>query len=253
MAGRIRIGARIVALTLLTLGMYGIRLITWPLTFAFRHVDRRWRCCLFRQWARGVAAIFGMRVRVEGAPPEPPYFMVTNHLTYMDSIVLASQLGCVFLVRGDVANWPVVGFFAKQVNMIFVDRSKRSDTVRVNDLIASTLAEGEGIVMFPESTTSRGLAVQPFKTALFQPAAESSLPVHYATLHYEAFPGSPPASEWITWWTPVTFGEHLFGVMRRNGFDARVTFGKDPITCPERKQLAEQVQAAVQAQFTPIE
>lgn len=253
MAGRLRLGLRMVALTFLIVVFYGLRLVTWPLAAVFRRLDRRWLRFLFRQWARCVAALFGMRVTVRGTPPKPPYFMVTNHLTYMDGIALASQLGCVFLAKGEIAHWPVLGFLAKQVNVIFVDREKRSDTLRVNALITRMLDEGEGILMFAESTTSRGLAVQPFKTALLQPAAQQRLPVHYATLHYSAPPGSPPASEWITWWTDISFGAHFFRMLRQPGFNATVTFGDTPISGMDRKVLAEQLRDAVQAQFTPID
>jgi 1-acyl-sn-glycerol-3-phosphate acyltransferase len=139
------------------------------------------------------------------------------------------------------------------VNVIFIDRKKRSDTLRVNDHIEQALSDGEGVIMFAESTTSRGTEVCSFKTALFEAAARNNFPVHCAAIHYDAPPGSPPASEWITWWTPISFGAHVCRVLRQRGLNAKLSFGETPISGRDRKLLAEQTRAAVQALFEPVD
>lgn len=249
----VRVVARIAGLTAATLGLYLVRLVQMLLMLPFPRADRACRCFLLKHWARLCSRILGMRVSVQGPAPKPPFFLVTNHLTYLDGLVLAGRLGCIFIAKSEIASWPVVGFLAKQVNVIFIDRQRRSDLVRVNNLIARTLAEGEGVVMFAESTTSRGTDVQPFKTALFQPAVDLQLPVHYAALSYSAPPGAPPASAWITWWTDVSFGAHLLGVMRGSRFNATLIFGEAPIFGADRKILAEQLHDAVRQRFIPVE
>ena len=250
---KLRAIARLTATVALALGLFGVRVLSLPFGLVSRRLDRLILRSLFRTWATATAHIFGMRITVQGKPPTPPFFLVTNHLTYLDGIVLASQLGCVFLAKSEVADWPVLGFLARQVNVIFVQRQKRYDTLRVNDLIADTLARGEGVVMFAESTTSKGDAVQPFKTALFESAARNGFPVHYAAIRYVAPPSAPPASEWITWWREVSFGEHLMGVLRRKRLSATVTFGDEPLTGTDRKVLAQQLHDAVQRIFVPVE
>jgi 1-acyl-sn-glycerol-3-phosphate acyltransferase len=35
-----------------------------------------------------------MRIMVEGTEPQPPFFVVSNHLSYLDVVTLASQLDC---------------------------------------------------------------------------------------------------------------------------------------------------------------
>ena len=253
MAGTIRLYLRVAALAVVTFGLSGLRLVTLPFTFAFQGIDRGARRFLFRLWARTCARVFGMRIRVVGTPPKPPFFLVTNHLTYLDGLTLASQLDGVFIAKSEVAGWPLVGFLAKQANVIFVNRQRRSDTLRVNGLIEQTIKGGEGVVMFAESTTSRGDDVQPFKTALFQAAAENGFPVHCAAIHYAAFPGAPPATEWITWWTPISLGAHMGRTLRQRGLDAVLTFGETPVFGTDRKLLAEQAHAAVQALFQPVD
>ncbi len=252
MFGKVLFSLRILALALATFGLYGIRLLTLPFTFAFPKLNRGTRRFLFRSWARLCARVFGMRIRVVGPRPKPPFFLVTNHLTYLDGLTLASQVDGVFVAKSEIASWPFVGSMAKEVNVIFVDRTKRSDTLRVNDAIERTIAGGEGVVMFAESTTSRGDYVQPFKTALFEAAAQNNYPVHYAAIHYTALPGAPPASEWITWWTDISFGAHIARALRQRGLEALLTFGDHPIVGTDRKLLAEQAHDAVQALFQPV-
>jgi len=252
MAGTIRLALRVPALLAATLGFYGLRLASLLFTFAFPRMDSRARRFILKRWARTCARIVGMRISVIGPLPRAPFFLVSNHLTYLDGLTLASQLGCIFVAKSEVARWPLLGFLAKQMNVIFVDRLKRNDTLRVNGLIAQTIAGGEGVVMFAESTTSRGDDVRPFKTALFEAAAENGFPVHCAAIHYAAFPGAPLASEWITWWTPISFGAHVGRVLRQRGLNARVTFGETPVSGADRKLLAEQAHAAVQALFIPV-
>jgi len=253
MLGNIRVAVRCVALATVTFGFYGVRLALLLFTFAFRKADRGLMRFLFKRWARTCARIVGMRITVVGRPPKPPFFLVTNHLTYLDGLTLGSQFGCVFIAKSEIASWPIIGFLAKQVSVIFVNREKRSDTLRVNTEIVEALAEGEGVVMFAESTTSRGTEVCAFKTALFESAARNNLPVHYASIHYDALPGAPPPSEWITWWTPISFGAHALRVLRQSGLYARVTFGETPILATDRKLLAEQTHAAVQSIFDPVD
>ena len=253
MRGNIRLAVRCVALAAATLGFYGMRLALLAFTFAFHKTDRRLTRSLFKHWAGTCARIVGMRIEVEGPPPEPPFFLVTNHVSYLDGLTLGSQLGCLFIAKSEVASWPVLGFLARQANVIFIDRKKRSDTLRVNDHIEQALADGEGVIMFAESTTSRGTEVCPFKTALFEAVARSNFPVHCAAIHYDAPPGSPPASEWITWWTPISFGAHALRVLRQPGLNAKLSFGETPISGTDRKLLAEQTRAAVQALFQPVD
>lgn len=250
--GTLRVGCRIAGMAIFILTFYVVwmtgRLFAWTPSARVR-----WRRFAFRTWARCVARMFGMRIKVQGEPPKPPFFLVTNHLTYMDGLTIASVVGGEFIAKSEVAHWPAIGFFARQVNAIFVDRSKRSDTVRVNGLIKEAMDRGDGVVMFAESTTSRGDTILPFKTALFAPAVDLELPVHYATIHYGAPPGLPPATAWITWWEDISFGAHFARMAKYPGFDAVLTFGAEPIAADDRKVLAESLYQACMQQFVPME
>ena len=215
----------------------------------------RARQVIVRLWGRGIARVIGMRILVRGTPPARPFFLVANHVSHVDAYLMLAVLGCLFVGKSEVASWPVIGLITRTVGMIFVNREKRSDALPVNERIARALARGDGVTMFAESTTSRGLEIQPFKTALLEPAIQCHMPVHYATIHYAAPDGQPPASQWVCWWDgfPLSFGMHTLGVLSHPGFTATVTFGESPISAPDRKTLAHKLWEAASAQFTPID
>ena len=48
----------------------------------------RWQAVVFRCTARGLAAILGMRIEVRGIPPAEPFVLVSNHLSYVDVILI---------------------------------------------------------------------------------------------------------------------------------------------------------------------
>ncbi|MBI3118679.1 MAG: 1-acyl-sn-glycerol-3-phosphate acyltransferase [Candidatus Hydrogenedentes bacterium] len=235
-----------------TLAVWCVRLAVWPSALFSEALDRRLRRRLVRGWGRGLARIIGMTVVVKGAPPPPPFYLVANHLSYIDVWLLAHTAGCAFVARGDVEHWPLIGIIAKSVYVLFIDRESRKDAVRVNRLIEHALSLQDGIAVFPESRISRGIDVEPFKSALIEPAVANKVPIHYATISYATAPGCPPASRVIGWWRPEPFFHHLFRLLRCRAYTATIEFGDTPLTGEDRKQLARELREAVRKPFVPL-
>lgn len=237
---------------LLSLGFYLTWLVVFPLLLPFRQAARRWRGFIFRTWAVTMLRLLGAKLTVRGTPPRPPFFLVSNHLSYVDVIVLAAQLDCVFVAKSDIAHWPLFGLFSRSFNTIFIDRSNRQDIPRVNALIENVMHQGWGVVVFPEGTSTRGAEVWPFRTSLLEPPARAGWPVSYASLSYRTRPHEAPAEEAVCWWGEMQFLPHLFGLLQLTGFDARLTFGETTIQETDRKLLATKLHAAVRNIFTPV-
>lgn len=215
-------------------------------------VDRRWRSWWLRLWGRGTYHIMGIKLTITGTPPKPPCYLVSNHLSYLDVIILCEQTGFGVVARGDMQHWPIFGWICKSLYILFVDRKKKKDAARVNKQIAHTLAIGDGIVVFAESRISPGRTVDPFKSALIQPALECGHPVHYVTLSYTCFSDTPTASQVVGWWRPEPLSYHMCRLLRQPGVNATVHYGDAPITGTNRKEVAEAAGQAVLAQFVPL-
>jgi 1-acyl-sn-glycerol-3-phosphate acyltransferase len=250
--GWIRAGVRVA----LASGWTALCFLAWALgAFATLLVPRarlRWRQAVVRQWARGVGRLLGMRVRAVGAPPPAPFFLVSNHLSYMDIILLYTRLDCVFIAKRDMRHWPVLGPLAHLMGTIWVNREVRRDAIRVLDEIDEAVARGDGVILFAEGTTSAGDGLLPMKPALFDWAAREQYPVHYATITYRTPPGGPPAYLAVGWWGDMPFGGHVWSLCRMRGFEAAVEFGPAPVVAPTRGELAERVQRAIGNRFVPL-
>lgn len=248
----LRAAWRAAAFVGITAACYAAWLAVRPFLAVSSQVTWRWRNRVFRAWARGVVRAFGIRIAVQGRPPHTPFLLVANHLSYLDVVLLASQLDAVFVAKDEVARWPVLGALAGGMRTIFVDRDNRRDVARVGRLIEGYLNEGQGMVLFSEGTSTRGEAVLPFKPALLEVATREGIPVSYATLGYRTAADDVPAHLSVCWWGAMTFLPHFWGLMRLREISASVSFGDHAICAADRKALAAELRRAVADNFTPV-
>jgi 1-acyl-sn-glycerol-3-phosphate acyltransferase len=206
----------------------------------------------FHRWARRAARILGMRIESRGTPPEPPFLLVSNHMSYVDIVLLGALVPGIFVAKAELAGWPMVGSMCRSVDTMFLDRERKRDIVRVMSQAKKLLAEGRGVFIFPEGTSSRGDTVLKFNPSLLQIATRAASPVSYATLYYETPPGHPPADQAVSWYGGAEFVGHGLRLVQLPWFGARVTFGAEPIQGDDRKELAERLHAAVLEQFQPV-
>lgn len=252
LARHLRAAARVAALCSLTACLYLVWLGGAAVVFVSADASRKWRGLVFRAWARAIARVAGMRISSRGAPPRGAFFLVSNHLSYMDVVALAARLDCVFVAKSEVAGWPAVGRLCRSVNTIFVNRRNRRSLPAVLGAVGRALDEGTGVVLFAEGTSTRGANVAPFKSSLLELAAQRRAPVHFASLSYRTPPNEAPAREAVCWWGDMTFLRHLYALFMLPRFDVSLAFGEQPVRDGDRKALARRLWSAVNAHFIPV-
>lgn len=220
-----------------------IHVLLWP----WPRLRRAWRRAAWRTWARSVARIFGMRIYRTGTPPTLPFCLVANHLSYMDALVVMSTSPGVMVGKIEVASMPAIGWMARLVGTIFIDRTLNRDVVRVGALMADQLAQGEGLIFFPESTTTDGERILPFRAGLLAHAAETGFPVHAASIRYEA--DDFDASRIVCWGDDTPLGTHIYRLAGVRGFRATIRFGAEPVVATDRKSLAARLQEQVETLY----
>ena len=203
-------------------------------------------------WAHCVIVILRMKIRVEGKPPDPPFFLVSNHLSYIDIIPLYRYIKCSFITQKGVGSWPVIGPMAKTMGLIFIDRSRKMDVARVNELISDHLHDHQGIVLFPEGTTSDGKELLSFRPSLLQHPAVSDFPVHYCSITYRTSADDPHPSESVCWWGGISFVNHFFKLAGNKKIYCILTFANDTVHETDRKKLAEKLHQKISNQFKPV-
>jgi len=231
-----------------TFGIY----FAWLFSSFFIPNKIYWRQLCFRLWARGFARIANMSIEVIGPIPRPTFFLVTNHLGYMDIPAIRAVVDGVFVAKAEIREWFVAGKIISDMGMIFIDRQNRRDIPRAGAKIISRLSDGEGVIVFPEGTSTKGEDVLAFNSSFLQFAAASDVSVSYASLSYRTPEGEMTASESVCWWDETTFPRHLMRLFSLPGFTAIINFGNEPVLSTDRKKLAGELREKVRERFIPV-
>lgn len=202
-------------------------------------------------WSAGSSLIMNMKVKTVGTPPKAPFIMVANHMSYLDIIPIYLNTNCTFVAKKEVRSWPLIGTMVAAMGVIFVDRSRKRDVVRVNKLLAENLNEDQGIVLFPEGTSSGGKEVLPFRSPLLEFPASDNIPVHFASISYETTPKDEPAVESVCFFGKRhSFPEHVFKMAKNRRIECTIRFGENTVQKNDRKILADSLQDEIQKIFT---
>jgi len=239
--------------------------LVWLAVRAFLRGARRARggALALSLWSRGLCGLLGIRVtawdRGEGAPargsniPRTPHLLVSNHIGYLDVIVLSALAGArdsahapaLFVSKDDLARWPVMGPLGRSVGTLFLDRDRPRAVAEVAAGMRAAFAGGQSVIVFPEGTTTGGDVVRPFHTALFEPALRASVPVRGAFLAYMPRSRRDPA-DLAAWTGDASFVPHLYRLFRSGGLEARVTLQPQPTLGGDRRRVAEEIRGWMQ-------
>jgi 1-acyl-sn-glycerol-3-phosphate acyltransferase len=214
--------------------------ITIPLLPRARRLHARagW----LHRWSRFACHVVGIRVTTRGSMPRSG-LLVSNHLSYLDVIVLSSIRPCVFVAKRDVATWPLFGWLARAAGTIFVDRERRLASADVVDLVREAVAGGSLVVLFPEGTSSNGSTVLPFKSALLESAVQLRRPVAVASIEYALDDGS--VEDEVCYWRDMTFGPHLLNLFFKREIESTCSFSLPRIRVGDRKEIARELREEI--------
>ena len=161
-------------------------------TFVFPLVKPTSRRQLMHRWCARLIRLMNVEARVHGAMSLAGgnVLVVSNHISWLDAFVLNAVHPVRYIAKSELARWPVAGWLVKTSGTLFVERSRRRDTRQVNDRIATVLASGDVIAIFPEGTTTDGVDVLPFKSSLLQPIIDARGHVQPVALRYRGADGA---------------------------------------------------------------
>lgn len=193
-----------------------------------------WLQCLCRRMLR----VFGVALDVSGAIPARG-LLVSNHLSYVDILVIGACAPAVFVAKREVRHWPVFGWFARLAGTVFVDRESRGRVGQAAEEVGTALKSGALVVLFPEGTSSDGRSVLPFKSSLLEPAAHRAHPLATALIQYELPDGD--VGEEVCYWKDMTLVPHLVNLLSKRGLRAAIRFTQSAAGSSDRKQIARQL------------
>jgi 1-acyl-sn-glycerol-3-phosphate acyltransferase len=148
-----------------------------------RSIQRR----MMQHWAKGLLKTLNIHLYCNGEPPTvdvPRALFAANHVSWLDICVMMAACPTRFVAKSEISGWPVLGLLSRNVGTLFIERAKRSDTLRINQSIGDILANGERMTIFPEGTTSDGSELKHFHASLLQSAVTMDALLYPVAIRY---------------------------------------------------------------------
>lgn len=143
-------------------------------------------------WFKRLLSALGARVRVQGEISQRAGMWVSNHVSWLDIIVLGAYAPIHFVSKAEVAQWPFIGFLARHTGTLFLRRGAH-ESEHIKKQMQARIQEGHGVLFFPEGTTGPGHYLRRFHPRLFATAIELQQPVIPVAIRYEHQPQPHPA------------------------------------------------------------
>jgi 1-acyl-sn-glycerol-3-phosphate acyltransferase len=200
----------------------------------------------FLAWA---ARLCGVRVRVEGPPLEPHSFVVANHTSWLDILILGGSVGAAFVSKDEVQRTALIGWLADQNRTLYIDRAARRDSHEQVRRITEALAGPKPLAVFPEGTTGDGRHLMPFRSTLLEavsppPAGTSVRPV---AIDYGEF------ADVVGWHSGEGGMANVKRVLgHRGAMDVTVRLLPALPPSDDRKALARDAQASIAAALSSL-
>ncbi|MGR8997690.1 MAG: lysophospholipid acyltransferase family protein [Gammaproteobacteria bacterium] len=143
------------------------------------------RDALKTHWLKRFSAIMNLSVIKEGKLPEQGALLVSNHISWLDIIVIGQYFPAYFVAKSDILTWPVIGYLSKQGGTIFIRRGDKKHIKATTEKMVWVLKQNSNIIAFPEGTTTRGDEILDFHASLFQPALLTRSAIQPVALQYQ--------------------------------------------------------------------
>ena len=177
-------------------------------------------------WAGALLAKLAIQLVVKGVPPAAgPVLLVSNHISWLDILVMHASKHCRFVSKADVKHWPVLGALATGAGTLYIERESRRDAMRVVHHICEALQNGDILAVFPEGTTGNGVDLLHFHANLLQAPIVCNLPVQPVALKYLA-PDSGQISQAMSYVGDENLLDSLWKTLKSKGVTAIVTYGE---------------------------
>jgi 1-acyl-sn-glycerol-3-phosphate acyltransferase len=177
------------------------------------------RDALKKRWLGWFSAILNLHTVINGELPEQGALLVSNHISWLDIVVIGQFIPAFFVAKSDISNWPVIGYLATQGGTIFIRRGDKQHIRATAEKMMWLLKQNSNIIAFPEGTTTKGDEVLSFHSSLFQPALLTRSIIQPVVLQYQGF-----AKEEAPFVGDDGFVPHLLKMLKLDKIEVHLTF-----------------------------
>ena len=203
-------------------------------------------------WSCGLLNLLNVRHQHAGQPAlasGAAALLVANHISWLDIFAINVITPARFVAKSEVSDWPVVGWLVQRSGTLFIRRTVRSDTVRVNSQVASLLGQGRAVALFPQGTSAHPEQGVHFHAPMLQSAISAGAQVQpIAVFYHDPSGGCHAAAAFVD---DMSFMQSLWKIVRTPDLQVTVTYlptidaaGQD------RREVAALAQRAVNEALT---
>lgn len=202
-------------------------------------------------WCRELLFRLGVRIEMSGADlPSSPCLLISNHVSWMDILVIRALVPARFIAKEEIAFWPLVGKSAQEAGTFFIDRKRLSSFRNIFEQVRLTLENEEYVAVFPEGTTTCGEQLLPFRSGIFEAAIRTGRPVLPVCLQYESSDRRPLKS--VAYTGNESFARSFWRTLEEPRITARVhVFFPLPPTDLSRRELSLAAWKALRSVLDP--
>ena len=186
--------------------------------------------------------VLGVKSDIDKKNPEYPCLIVSNHLSYLDILIISSNYNCSFVGSVDQVKQDLFfGYIAKISGCIFVDR-KNKRKIKSEMINISEKLEKVSVCIFPEATTSNGENVLKFNSSFFQVCLNNQKNINLLTLNYKAIDNKSISNEnrdYVFYYGKHIFLEHFLKFLKLKKIKVDITDRLISSNISDRKELAD--------------
>lgn len=204
-----------------------------------RYIPQLWHQVAFR--------LLRLKIRIEGTPVRGEGVLyVSNHVSWVDIVVMGATLPASFVAKREVGTWPVIKWLANLQRTVYVSRDRKSAD-KERKAMEARLSRGDSLILFPEGTSGDGLRIQEFRSAFFSLAdlkvdghPVKVQPISLTYTQVDGFPVTRRSMPQVAWYGDMDLAPHLKNYLYGGPYEVRLKF-HEPVTLEtmgNRKKLA---------------
>lgn len=183
-----RVYFRLVCLLLIILFFY-----LFTLLFYWLISKNKW-VYVSRALANSILYIVGIKIDFEGELSESyvnkNQLVIANHISWLDIPILYSIKFLGFIAKQEMKKWPILNLLISTNGTIYINRNKKTDLKRINQIVSKKLVMGSVIGLFPEGRTTEGIEIVAFKAPILQAAIMAKSTITPFVIRYYKKDGS---------------------------------------------------------------
>lgn len=127
---------------------------------------------------------FNFKVEYFGQYESQSALVVSNHVSWIDVLLMAHKPNLHFVAKSEVKDWPVIGLLTQILGTLFIRRDNKFQVYRSLPKAQRLVQKGERVMLFPEGTTTTGEGTLPFYPMMFEIAVREQGLVQPIAIRY---------------------------------------------------------------------